>query len=122
MPRLKQPRSCRHEPTGPVALRWPIFSLTVTADKSLPCPATSSIVTRRFAREPSNSFAARAGSARNHGALAEFTYFLRRSRKWWMTPSIVMLLLVGGTLAGLLLAAGYRDRTAAVVALRTHGH
>lgn len=46
-------------------------------------------------REPSNTFAARADSAREHGVLAESSYFLRRSRKWWMTPIIVMLLIVG---------------------------
>ena len=46
-------------------------------------------------REPSNTFAARADSSGNHGVLTESSYFLRRSRKWWMTPIIVMLLIVG---------------------------
>jgi hypothetical protein len=32
---------------------------------------------------------------RRAGPLGEFAYFLRRSRKWWMTPIIAMLLLVG---------------------------
>lgn len=31
---------------------------------------------------------------RSSGPLAEFSYFLRRSRKWWMMPIIGMLLLV----------------------------
>ena len=29
------------------------------------------------------------------GPLAEFWYFLGRSRKWWMAPILLMLLLVG---------------------------
>ena len=32
---------------------------------------------------------------RSAGPLGEFVYFLRRSRKWWMAPIIVMLVLVG---------------------------
>ena len=45
----------------------------------------------------SKSFEAQAEAAgrRGSGPLAEFAYFLRRSRKWWMTPIIAMLLLVG---------------------------
>ena len=48
---------------------------------------------------------------RSSGPLAEFAYFLRRSRKWWMAPIIGMLLLVGvllvmaGTAAGPLIYA-----------------
>lgn len=36
----------------------------------------------------------KAGRARS-GPLAEFWYFLGRSRKWWMAPILLMLLLVG---------------------------
>lgn len=38
--------------------------------------------------------AERASRARG-GPLAEFWYFLRRTRKWWMAPVILALLLVG---------------------------
>jgi hypothetical protein len=44
------------------------------------------------------SFEKRAEKAGRSGPLAEFSYFLRRSRKWWMTPIIAMLLLVGALL------------------------
>ncbi|MEN8162013.1 MAG: DUF5989 family protein [Myxococcota bacterium] len=37
----------------------------------------------------------RAQRARQGGPLGEFAYFLRRSRKWWMTPILVLLLMVG---------------------------
>jgi hypothetical protein len=40
----------------------------------------------------------RAQKAQRSGPLSEFAYFLRRSRKWWMTPIIAMLLLVGALL------------------------
>ena len=40
----------------------------------------------------------RAQTAKGGGPLSEFAYFLRRSRKWWMTPIIAMLLLVGALL------------------------
>ena len=58
-----------------------------------------------------HSLQERAGKARRSGPLAEFAYFLRRSRKWWMAPIIGMLLLVGvllvmaGTAAGPLIYA-----------------
>ena len=29
------------------------------------------------------------------GPLAEFWYFVNRSRKWWMMPILVMLMLIG---------------------------
>ena len=32
------------------------------------------------------------------GPIGEFTYFIRRTRKWWMLLVIVPLLLVGGLL------------------------
>ena len=38
--------------------------------------------------------ARKAGRAAS-GPLAEFWYFLGRSRKWWMLPILLMLLLVG---------------------------
>jgi hypothetical protein len=38
--------------------------------------------------------AQRAGKAAS-GPLAEFWFFLGRTRKWWMTPILLMLLLVG---------------------------
>ena len=41
--------------------------------------------------------ARRAGRA-SSGPLAEFWYFLGRTRKWWMTPIVLMLLLVGALL------------------------
>lgn len=41
------------------------------------------------------SLEARVRSTHQRGPLGEFAYFLRRSRKWWMAPIIVMLLLVG---------------------------
>ena len=41
------------------------------------------------------AFEAGAEKAGRSGPLAEFSYFLRRSRKWWMTPIIAMLLLIG---------------------------
>ncbi len=37
-------------------------------------------------------------SGRSSGPLSEFGYFLRRTRKWWMTPIIAMLLLIGALL------------------------
>ena len=40
----------------------------------------------------------RAQVAQRSGPLSEFAYFLRRSRKWWMTPIIALLLLVGALL------------------------
>jgi hypothetical protein len=42
-------------------------------------------------------FEARASRAAgmSGGPAAEFLYFLRRSRKWWMTPILAALLLVG---------------------------
>ena len=46
----------------------------------------------------SSSFEKRAEQTRGGGPLSEFAYFLRRSRKWWMTPIIAMLLLVGALL------------------------
>ena len=45
-----------------------------------------------------SSLEKRAQKAGRNGPLAEFAYFLRRSRKWWMTPIIAMLLLVGALL------------------------
>jgi hypothetical protein len=41
------------------------------------------------------AFEAGAEKAGRSGPLAEFSYFLKRSRKWWMTPIIAMLLLIG---------------------------
>jgi len=38
---------------------------------------------------------ARKAGARRAGPLAEFWYFLGRTRKWWMLPILTMLLLVG---------------------------
>jgi hypothetical protein len=38
--------------------------------------------------------AARA-AGRSGGPLGEFRYFLARTRKWWMAPIIVALLLIG---------------------------
>ncbi len=38
--------------------------------------------------------ARKAGRAAS-GPLAEFWYFLGRSRKWWMLPILLMLMLVG---------------------------
>jgi len=35
---------------------------------------------------------------RQGSPLGEFAYFLRRSRKWWMTPIVILLLLVGALL------------------------
>ena len=32
------------------------------------------------------------------GTAGEFLYFLRRTRKWWMAPIIVSLLLIAGIL------------------------
>jgi hypothetical protein len=29
------------------------------------------------------------------GLLAEFVYFLRYNKKWWLTPIVIVLLLVG---------------------------
>jgi|GEM_PF-3178670 len=37
-------------------------------------------------------------AGRSSGPLAEFGYFLRRTRKWWMAPIIAMLLLIGALL------------------------
>lgn len=55
--------------------------------------------TERLKQESrAGSFEERAVGARQRGPLGEFAYFLRRSRKWWMTPIIVMLLLVGALL------------------------
>ena len=42
--------------------------------------------------------ASRQAARRGTGPLAEFGYFLRRTRKWWMTPIIAMLLLIGALL------------------------
>jgi hypothetical protein len=33
--------------------------------------------------------------ARSGGALSDFWYFLRRTKKWWLTPIIISLLLLG---------------------------
>ena len=32
---------------------------------------------------------------RSGGALSEFGYFLRHTKKWWLTPIIISLLLLG---------------------------
>jgi hypothetical protein len=51
----------------------------------------------RQAGETSASFeehARRAGRAAS-GPLAEFRYFVGRTRKWWMSPIVLALLLVG---------------------------
>lgn len=61
--------------------------------------------------EKSRSLREQVEQKRSSGPLAEFAYFLRRSRKWWMAPIIGMLLLVGvllvmaGTAAGPLIYA-----------------
>ena len=63
------------------------------------------------AKDSARSIRERAEKTRSSGPLAEFAYFLRRSRKWWMAPIIGMLLLVGvllvmaGTAAGPLIYA-----------------
>ena len=48
--------------------------------------------------DAARSLEQRAQQAKSGGPLSEFAYFLRRSRKWWMTPIIAMLLLVGALL------------------------
>lgn len=42
----------------------------------------------------SQSFADQAGQ-RQRGTLGELLDFLRHNKKWWLTPIVVMLLLVG---------------------------
>ncbi len=39
-------------------------------------------------------FAAQAGQAQS-GLVAEFSEYLRQNKKWWLTPIVVVLLLVG---------------------------
>ena len=41
--------------------------------------------------------ASRTGRGRSSAA-AEFLYFLRRTRKWWMAPIIVTMFLIAGIL------------------------
>jgi hypothetical protein len=38
---------------------------------------------------------ARKAEAKSGGALSDFWYFLRHSKKWWLTPIIISLLLLG---------------------------
>ena len=43
----------------------------------------------------SSSDFARAAEGRPGGFFAEFWYFLRHNRRWWLTPIILMLLVLG---------------------------
>jgi hypothetical protein len=43
---------------------------------------------------PATDFEAQANAARS-GVIGEFVDFLRYNKKWWLTPIIVILLLVG---------------------------
>jgi hypothetical protein len=38
----------------------------------------------------------RAAARGSQGVLGELAYFLRRSRKWWLVPTLIALLLMGG--------------------------
>jgi hypothetical protein len=51
--------------------------------------ATESTAADRFAREAEQP---------QPGLLAEFWDFLKTNRKWWLSPIIVMLLLIGALL------------------------
>lgn len=44
--------------------------------------------------QPSNDFERQASEA-EPGLLAEFVDFLKHSKKWWLTPIILVLLLIG---------------------------
>ena len=37
----------------------------------------------------------RSASQRQRGMLSELVYFMRHNKKWWLTPIILMLVLVG---------------------------
>ncbi len=45
-------------------------------------------------KSPSNRFREQAGASQR-GVLAEFFDFVLHNKKWWLTPVIVLLLLVG---------------------------
>lgn len=44
--------------------------------------------------DPANEFA-RQSEERPVGLVSEFLYFLAHNKKWWLTPIILVLLLVG---------------------------
>ncbi len=48
----------------------------------------------RSAAKP--DFAARAADGAAAGIVSEFWHFLRESKKWWLAPIIVTILLLGG--------------------------
>ena len=48
-------------------------------------------------RDDGRSFAEQAQQGRS-GVVGEFWEFLRTNKKWWLTPIIIALLLVGGLL------------------------
>ena len=43
---------------------------------------------------PADRFARKA-EAQSGGVLADFWYFLRHNKKWWLTPIVLSLLLLG---------------------------
>jgi len=50
--------------------------------------------TRRQTPQPSRDFEQLAAQGQS-GVVSEFVYFLAHNKKWWLTPIILVLLLVG---------------------------
>jgi hypothetical protein len=38
---------------------------------------------------------AKQAEARSEGVLTEFWYFLRHNKKWWLTPIVALMLVIG---------------------------